>query len=74
MNEADTIPEVVCPFYHAEEGARLKCEGFCSTTTLQICFSNKSQFKMHKVAHCMNMRGYRRCPLYSVIARQYDEL
>ena len=71
-SDIDTTPDVVCPFYHAEEGLRIKCEGYCSTNTLQICFTSKEYYKSHKFTHCMNMKGYRQCPLYGVINKQYE--
>jgi hypothetical protein len=28
--------------------------------------------QMHKERHCNSIDGYRKCPLYSVINRQYE--
>lgn len=70
--DANVDTDVVCPFYHADEGVRVKCEGFCKSNTLQISFCDKAQFKTHKYNHCCNMKGYKRCPLYDVINRQYE--
>lgn len=73
MMDINVEADVVCPFYHADEGLRIKCEGFCKSCTLQLCFVDKGQFKTHKYNHCWNMKGYKRCPLYAIINRQYEE-
>lgn len=65
--------EVVCPFYHKEEATKILCEGFCSTTSLQTSFKQREQLITHKERHCNSFKGYRLCPLYSVINRQYEE-
>ena len=68
----DTIADVVFPFYHAQDGLKIKCEGFCSSCSLQISFERKEMLKLHQYRHCMDMRGYKKCPLYDVINRQYE--
>lgn len=65
--------EVVCPFYKQEEATKLRCEGFCKTTSLQTSFECRAQLIAHKDRHCNSFKGYPKCPLYSVIMRQYDE-
>ena len=65
--------EVVCPFYHKEEATKILCEGFCKTTSLQTSFRRREQLQLHKERHCNKMNGYPKCPLYSVIYRQYEE-
>ena len=72
-NNIDVVTDVVCPFYHAEEGLRIKCEGFCEAVTIQLYFSHKELMQLHKHMHCMDFIGYPRCPLYPVIAKQYKE-
>ena len=68
----DVVTDVVCPFYHAEDGLKLRCEGFCRTVTLQLSFENKEQKQIHKHRHCMDFKGYYKCPLYPVINKQHE--
>lgn len=65
--------EVVCPFYKQEEATKLKCEGYCKTTSLQTSFQRREQLITHKERHCNSFKGYPLCPLYSIINRQYEE-
>ena len=65
-------PEVVCPFYHQEDAKKLLCEGFCKDTSLQISFQRREQLILHKEMHCISFEGYPKCPLYSVIYKQYE--
>ena len=71
--EVDCVTDIVCPFYHAEDGLKVRCEGFCKTVTLQLSFASKEQKQMHKHQHCMDFKGYPKCPLYPIINRQYEE-
>lgn len=68
----DVATDVVCPFYHAEDGLKLRCEGFCETVTIQLYFSRKEQMQIHKHRHCMDIKGYPKCPLYPIIEKQYE--
>lgn len=70
--KGDESPDVVCPFYHSEEGLKLRCEGFCCNNNLQISFNRKEQLVNHRHAYCMSFTGYPSCPLYSVIYKQYE--
>lgn len=62
---------VVCPFYSQEEPLKLHCEGFSKCTRLQTFFENRVNKKAHKDKYCNNLRGYKQCPLYPVIEKQY---
>lgn len=66
--------EVVCPFYHKEDGARIFCEGFCKSCNLQISFRRRDQLITHKDTHCNNFKGYKKCPLYPIINKQYEAI
>lgn len=65
---------VVCPFYHKEdaEGRKIFCEGFCKGNSLQISFKKIDQLMVHKDTHCNSMEGYKRCPLFPIINKQYE--
>lgn len=65
--------EVVCPFYKQEEATKIRCEGFCKTCSIQISFGRRDELINHKERHCNSFKGYPKCPMYPVIAKQYDE-
>ena len=65
--------EAVCPFYKMEDGAKLRCEGFCPTCSIQITFEKRDIMRMHKRRHCNSFKGYPQCPLYPVINAQYED-
>lgn len=64
--------EVVCPFYKQEETTKIRCEGYCKACSLQTSFTSRVLLQIHKERHCNSIEGYRKCPLYSVINRQYE--
>ena len=64
--------DIICPFYKFEEGLNIRCEGFCKSCRLQISFSNKESFDLHRDIHCKSYDGWERCPLYPVINKQYE--
>ena len=63
----------VCPFYSQEEGLKLHCEGYCTGTRIHLCFDCKERMKAHKKRYCNNLGGYKMCPLYAVIEKQYKK-
>jgi hypothetical protein len=65
---------VKCPFYHQENGPKIKCEGFCKSCTIQITFDRKESLQMHREIYCENFDGYPKCPLFPVINKQYEEV
>jgi hypothetical protein len=65
--------EVVCPFYKQEDGAKIRCEGFSKSCSIQTTFCNRDNLVMHKGRYCNEMEGYTKCPLYPAIYGQYDE-
>ena len=69
---ADVVTDVVCPFYHRDDGLKVRCEGFCKTVTIQLSFKNKEQKQIHRHQYCMDFKGYPKCPLYPVINKQYE--
>ena len=40
---ADVVTDIVCPFYHKDDGLKIRCEGFCSTATIQLSFTSLEQ-------------------------------
>lgn len=65
--------EVVCPFYKQEQAAKIRCEGFCKSCSIQVSFSNRERLIQHKDRFCNKIEGYHDCPLYPAIYGQYGE-
>ena len=70
--KVDGYTDVLCPFYHDDEGVKIRCEGFCKNNCLQISFQNREQMLNHRYIYCMSFDGFPSCPLYSVIYKQYE--
>ena len=70
MNYMDE--SVVCPFYAEGETVRIRCEGYCKGTHLHISFDCKERLKLHKKKYCDRLDGYKSCPIYPVIMKQYE--
>lgn len=64
---------VVCPFYHQEQAMKIHCDGFGEDNTVQVSFTSKEAKMRHRKAHCLNIKAYRKCPLYSAIESQFKE-
>lgn len=64
---------VVCPFYSQESMLKLHCEGFSVGNRIHICFDCKERMKNHKQMFCYDIYNYENCPLFAVIAKQYEE-
>ena len=65
--------EVVCPFYKQETPTKIRCEGYCKTTSLQTSFEHRAHLVAHKQRHCNSFVGFPKCPLYALIMKQYEE-
>ena len=64
--------DIVCPFYQKVERTKIHCEGIDEKTLIHLWFINKEYQKLHEVRYCMNLTNYKNCPLYTIIARQYE--
>ena len=63
--------KVLCPFYILEDRFRLRCEGYCEGTWIQLRFRDSDIKKEHKRKYCKDINGYKQCPLHPVIMVQY---
>lgn len=64
---------IVCPFYQKENKTKIHCEGIDQHSLIQLYFVTKQFQLLHEEKYCMNINNYTKCPLYSVIARQYEK-
>ena len=62
-----------CPFYSQEEPKKIHCEGFDKSCRIQVSFEDRGGIQRHKRLYCYTVSGYKQCPLYPVIAKQYEE-
>lgn len=64
--------EAVCPFYFAETGKGIRCEGLCSPTMLSV-FPTESQKAAHEGRYCVSLEGYVCCPVFrAIMALKYQ--
>lgn len=64
----------VCPFYQQEERQKVRCEGFEKGTSMHLVFTSLEGKDKHKRECCCNEAGYKKCPIYVIVARQYEEV
>lgn len=62
-----------CPFYGKEAPLKVYCEGYCEGNNIQLSFATKELMKEHKNRYCNDIHGYRKCPLYHVVMKKYEE-
>lgn len=53
----------LCPFYKAEGGQIIYCEGIKSGTAIHLTFAKKSDANTHKALHCKRAGGSESCPI-----------
>ena len=63
----------VCPFYSMQEPLRLHCDGFKAGNKIHLQFDCKERMKAYKNNYCNDIRNYKKCPLYPIIEKQYQE-
>lgn len=66
--------DIVCPFYKKEAHLVISCEGINQYTSLRLFFITKEFQNKHEVRYCMNLTNYKKCPLYTIIAKQYENM
>ena len=64
---------VVCPFFFKQEGGKLYCDGFKEGVYIHLSFRSNSLLNSHKAQHCHNISGYKKCPIYPLIEKRYEE-
>ena len=67
---------VACPFYSREESLvirKIHCEGYAVGNHIHVCFDSKELIKAHKNKFCKKASGHKKCPLYQIIAKKYQE-
>ena len=58
--------DAVCPFYFAETGKGIRCEGICTPTMLSV-FGTEEAKKRHEERFCVSLEGYPLCPVFRAI-------
>lgn len=66
--------DIVCPFYQKVTLTKIHCEGIDQNSNIQLHFINKQFQQIHEAKYCMNIEKYKKCPLYTIIARQYQDM
>ena len=63
----------VCPFFVTANTSSIKCEGYNEGTNLRLIFFDREKMDNHTRLYCNNMDGFKSCPLYPIIMKQYEE-
>lgn len=66
---------VLCPFYIGDNSKnKIRCEGIVGTTsTFFFGSGEEGKTEMHRYAHCFCCDEYKKCPVYTVINKFYEE-
>lgn len=63
---------VLCPFFHEEDHAKIRCEGFAKGNSIQVSFENKELLKAHKRRYCYtiveDVKGYKDGGAYRIFS------
>ena len=63
----------VCPFYKQEEKTKVRCCGYEKGVHMHLVFADQEKKMVHKRRFCEHIKGYLKCPYYSVAAKQFEE-
>jgi hypothetical protein len=64
---------VKCPFYRKTDTNRIACEGFSKGNTINLVYESQADKKQYMKERCESIEGCRRCPIYSLLERMYNE-
>lgn len=64
--------EVICPYYHNEDGASLYCEGATDDGTAHSIFRSGECKNRHKERYCLTYE-YGGCPVARAAEEKYRE-
>lgn len=64
--------EVICPFYHNEDGASLYCEGVTEDGTAHSIFRSGESKDRHKQRYCLTYE-YGFCPVARMVEQKYAD-
>ena len=64
---------VACPFYFKQEGRKLYCDGFAKGVYIHLSFKTNTVLERHKARHCHSIGGCKKCPIYPLIEKRYEE-
>ena len=67
---------VVCPYYHAHDNNRIRCEGtdLKNTNTINLVFSDVNELKKYTIKYCNDIDGYKRCMICKALNEKYGVL
>lgn len=70
MNKRYVNPNAQCPFYKAEYGSAIYCEGAIDGSEIRSVFSGKLLLAKHKRTHCYG--EWERCPIAKMLWSKYE--
>lgn len=65
---------IVCPFWlgDAKNPTRIRCEGFATGITTELCFRSKAQFEKQHGEYCETY-AYKNCPIKKLAEKKYTD-
>ena len=64
-------PEPLCPFYHAEDFAKIYCEGVGGNTSIHLAFKSVTELREFRAMFCD--KGYKDCHIAKMHYKRYEE-
>lgn len=64
---------VKCPFYKKTSANEIVCEGVCAKSSIHLTFESRTTKKTFMKERCFEIDGAKKCPIYTVITRKYEE-
>ena len=61
---------VKCPFYHSQDGSKIKCEGVSHGSTIHLVFPDILARSRYMVKHCNSISACQKCLIHKAL---YDK-
>lgn len=71
MDRKYVSPEPLCPFYHAEDYAKIYCEGVGVNTSIHLAFSSVRDLREYRGRFCD--KAYKECHIAKMHYKRYGE-
>lgn len=71
MDRKYVSTEPLCPFYHAEDNAKIYCEGVDGKTSIHLAFKNVRELREYRGRFCD--KDYKDCYIAKMHYKRYGE-
>lgn len=62
---------VKCPFYHAHDGAKIKCEGVSSGSTIHLVHRDVMTRARYMVKYCNGIKACQSCLIHKALSAKW---